>query len=43
MTLFARWGFFNEKKNNIEWGGASGRMTLSAKWAFFIKKNNNIG
>ena len=43
MTLNAGWAFFSEKKNNIGWGGACGRMTLNAKWAICSEKNNNIG
>ena len=38
MTLNARWAFFNEKKNNIGWSGARGRVTLNARCAFFNEK-----
>ena len=43
MILFAGWAFFSEKKNNIGWSAAIGRLTLFARWAFFSEQKNNIG
>ena len=36
-ALNARWAFFSEKKNNMGWSGACGRVTLNARYTFFAK------
>ena len=45
ITLFARWAFLSEKKNNMGWSAAFEPITILARWAFFSENNNihNIG